>query len=214
MWKRAISLILTVLLICTILPLSAYAANDPNSLTIDLTDYPEDISGTEDIDSVVTDFTITAGSKKTFSYDYAKITRIIKLTPSAEKPVQKWDINGTEYSYADSGKDWYYIDLTNKFSVKITQTYIELSLGKKASGENWTIKPIGTQTGFKATAEVADETQGSAIAAEIATNEFELKATANPGYSFDYWLVKSDSSKITENPKTVASAYSCYLPLR
>ena len=203
MWKRAISLILTVLLICTILPLSAYAANDPNSLTIDLTDYPEDISGTEDIDSVVTDFTITAGSKKTFSYDYAKITRIIKLTPSAEKPVQKWDINGTEYSYADSGKDWYYIDLTNKFSVKITQTYIELSLGKKASGENWTIKPIGTQTGFKATAEVADETQGSAIAAEIATNEFELKATANPGYSFDYWLVKSDSSKITENPKTV-----------
>ena len=203
MWNRAISLILTVLLICTILPLSAYAANDPNSLTIDLTDYPEDISGTEDIDSVVTDFTITAGSKKTFSYDYAKITRIIKLTPSAEKPVQKWDINGTEYSYADSGKDWYYIDLTNKFSVKITQTYIELSLGKKASGENWTIKPIGTQTGFKATAEVADETQGSAIAAEIATNEFELKATANPGYSFDYWLVKSDSSKITENPKTV-----------
>ena len=203
MWNRAISLILTVLLICTILPLSAYAANDPNSLTIDLTDYPEDISGTEDIDSVVTDFTITAGSKKTFSYDYAKITRIIKLTPSAEKPVQKWDINGTEYSYADSGKDWYYIDLTNRFSVKITQTYIELSLGKKASGENWTIKPIGTQTGFKATAEVADETKGSAIAAEIATNEFELKATANPGYSFDYWLVKSDSSKITENPKTV-----------
>lgn len=88
-------------------------------------------------------------------------------------------------------------------SVKISATGLVFKLLKKASGHNWTIKPIGTQSGFKATAEVADKTQGSAIAAEIASSEFELKATANPGYSFDYWLVKSDSSKITENPKTV-----------
>lgn len=204
MWKRAISLILTVLLICTILPLSAYAANDPNNLIIDLTNYPDAISGTEDVNDDVTDFTITAGSTKTFSYDYSNsIVRIIKLTPDTEKPVQKWDINGTEYTYASSGGTWYYNAFTDEFSVKITKKYIQLSLGEGASGENWTIKPIGTQSGFTATVEVADERQGSVTKVEKATSEFELKATANPNYSFDYWLVKSDSSKITENPHTV-----------
>lgn len=69
--------------------------------------------------------------------------------------------------------------------------------------EEWTVRPIVAQDGFSATVDVADKEQGSAIAVKNATNEFELKATANPGYSFDYWLVKSDSSKITENPKTV-----------
>ena len=73
MWKRAISLILAVLLICTIFPLSAYAANDPNSLTIDLTGYSEDISGKETIGGTnTTDFTIAAGETKVFSYDYDK----------------------------------------------------------------------------------------------------------------------------------------------
>lgn len=203
MWKRAISLILSVLLICAIFPLSAYAADDTlNNITIDLTNYPDDISCTEDADEVTT-FTIAAGSKKIFSYEVSRTSRVIRLTPSAEKPVQKWEINGTEYSYADSGSDAYYIELSDDFDATIAQTFIELGLGRRASGQNWTIKPIGTQSGFKATVDVADKTQGSVSSVENTTNEFELKATANPGYSFDYWLVKSDGSKITENPKKV-----------
>lgn len=112
MWKRAIALLLSALLICTILPLSVYAANDPNSLTIDLTDYSEDISGQETIGGTdTTDFTIAAGKSKVFSYEYAKKSRVITLTPNAAKPVQKWDINGTEYSYTDSGGTSYYFQL-------------------------------------------------------------------------------------------------------
>lgn len=203
MWKRVISLILSVLLICAILPLSAYADDDTlNNITIDLTDYPDDISCTEDADEVTT-FTIEAGTQKIFSYEVSRTSRGIRLTPNAEKPVQKWEINGTEYSYADSGSDAYYIELSDEFDATIAQTFIELGLGRWASGQNWTIKPIGTQSGFTATVAVADETQGSAAKVEKETNKFELSATANPGYSFDHWLVKSDGSKITENPHNV-----------
>ena len=206
MWKRAISLILAVLLICTIFPLSAYAANDPNSLTIDLTGYSEDISGKETIGGTnTTDFTIAAGETKVFSYDYdKKKAREIRLTPDTAKPVQKWDINGSEYSYTDSGGTSYYFQSDdNKVSIQITATFLSFTFYKRASGHNWTIKPIGTQSGFTATVDVADKTQGSATKVEKATSEFELRATANLGYSFDYWLVKSDNSKITENPHTV-----------
>lgn len=206
MWKRAISLILAVLLICTIFPLSAYAANDPNSLTIDLTGYSEDISGKETIGGTnTTDFTIAAGETKVFSYDYDKTkAREIRLTPDTAKPVQKWDINGSEYSYTDSGGTSYYFQSDdNKVSIQITATFLSFTFYKRASGHNWTIKPIGTQSGFTATVDVADKTQGSATKVEKATSEFELRATANLGYSFDYWLVKSDNSKITENPHTV-----------
>lgn len=206
MWKRAIALLLSVLLICTILPLSVYAANDPNSLTIDLTGYSEDISGQETIGGTdTTDFTIVAGETKVFSYDYDKTkAREIRLTPDATKPVQKWDINGIEYSYTDSGGTSYYFQSDdNKVSIQITATFLSFTFYKRASGHNWTIKPIGAQSGFTATVAVADKTQGSAVAIEKATSEFELKATANSGYSFDYWLVKSDGSKITENPHTV-----------
>ena len=202
MWKRAIALLLSALLICTILPLSVYAANDPNSLTIDLTDYSEDISGQETIGGTdTTDFTIAAGKSKVFSYEYAKKSRVITLTPNAAKPVQKWDINGTEYSYTDSGGTSYYFQSDDKkVSITITATLLRFTFFNKASGHNWTIKPIETQSGFTATVEVADKTQGSAAKAEKETNKFELKATAESGYSFDYWLVKSDGSKITENP--------------
>lgn len=206
MWKRAISLILAVLLICTIFPLSAHAANDPNSLTIDLTGYSEDISGKETIGGTnTTDFTIAAGETKVFSYDYdKKKAREIRLTPDTAKPVQKWDINGSEYSYTDSGGTSYYFQSDdNKVSIQITATFLSFTFYKRASGHNWTIKPIGTQSGFTATVDVADKTQGSATKVEKATSEFELRATANLGYSFDYWLVKSDNSKITENPHTV-----------
>lgn len=204
MWKRAIALLLSALLICTILPLSVYAASDPNSLTIDLTGYSEDISGQETIGGTdTTGFTIAAGETKVFSYDYNKTkSRKIRLTPDAAKPVQRWDINGTEYSYTDSGSDSYYFQSDdNKVSIQITATFLDFTFYKKASGHNWTIKPIGAQSGFTATVAVADKTQGSAVAIEKATSEFELKATANSGYSFDYWL--SDGSKITENPHTV-----------
>ena len=202
MWKRTIALLLSALLICTILPLSVYAANDPNSLTIDLTDYSEDISGQETIGGTdTTDFTIAAGKSKVFSYEYAKKSRVITLTPNAAKPVQKWDINGTEYSYTDSGGTSYYFQSDDKkVSITITATLLRFTFFNKASGHNWTIKPIETQSGFTATVEVADKTQGSAAKAEKETNKFELKATAESGYSFDYWLVKSDGSKITENP--------------
>lgn len=204
MQKRAIALILSLLLIFTIFPLPAYAANESSTITVDLTGYPYSISGTEK-NGDTTSFTINAGEKKVFTYEYSKtVPRTITLTPSAETPVLKWEINGNEYTYADSGNDWFYMQSDDaRASVTISATDLVFKLLKKASGHNWTIKPIGTQSGFKATAEVADKTQGSAIAAEIATSEFELKATANPGYSFDYWLVKSDSSKTTENPKTV-----------
>ncbi len=200
---RTLFALLAVLMLLMSSPVSTFAGDDTlNNITIDLTDYPDDISCTENADEVTT-FTIEAGTKKIFSYEVSRTSRVIRLTPNAEKPVQKWEINGTEYSYADSGSDSYYIELSDDFDATIAQTFIELGLGRRASGQNWAIKPIGTQSGFKATVDVADKTQGNASSVENATNEFELKATANPGYSFDYWLVKSDGSKITENPKKV-----------
>lgn len=112
------------------------------------------------------------GAKKYSPTKFPGHRALLDSPPALKKPVQKWEINGTEYSYADSGSDAYYIELSDDFDATIAQTFIELGLGRRASGQNWTIKPIGTQSGFKATVDVADKTQGSVSSVENTTNEF------------------------------------------
>ena len=128
--KRTSRILAILLALAMLLSVTAFAAWDVyadddtlNNITIDLTDYPDDISCKEDADEVTT-FTIEAGTKKIFSYEVSRTSRGIRLTPNAEKPVQKWEINGTEYSYADSGSDAYYIELSDEFDATIAQTFM------------------------------------------------------------------------------------------
>ena len=119
-------------------------------------------------------------------------------------PTTQWEVNGEIYSIPE-GKTSFTKDFGDPYyvTISIRPTFFRMNIDYPGMDEEWTVRPIVAQDGFSATVDVADKEQGSAIAVKNATNEFELKATANPGYSFDYWLVKSDSSKITENPKTV-----------
>ena len=119
-------------------------------------------------------------------------------------PTTQWEVNGEIYSIPE-GKTSFTKDFGDPYyvTISIRPTFFRMNINYPGMDEEWTVRPIVAQDGFSATVDVADKEQGSAIAVKNATNEFELKATANPGYSFDYWLVKSDSSKITENPKTV-----------
>ena len=78
---------------------------------------------------------------------------------------------------------------------------VEVS-GTPSSGV-WVIKPVVASAEFVATTETSDPEKGT-VGAEIKeTNIYEITARAVSGFSFDYWLVKSDGSKIAENPYKV-----------
>ena len=66
MKKRILSLLLVLVMLLGLLPTVALAEDDTsNHITIDLTDYPHNISGTEK-NGDTTNFTINAGEKKVF----------------------------------------------------------------------------------------------------------------------------------------------------
>lgn len=78
---------------------------------------------------------------------------------------------------------------------------VEVS-GTPSSGV-WVIKPVVASAEFVATTETSDPEKGT-VGAEIKeTNIYEITARVVSGFSFDYWLVKSDGSKIAENPYKV-----------
>jgi len=195
-----------ILLAAFSIPVLAYSTTV--KVTLELTGYSKDMTVTEKVtpdgaSTTTQNSTVAANTSATWNYN-ADDEVILTITPSAEMPTTQWEVNGEIYSIPE-GKTSFTKDFGDPYyvTISIRPTFFRMNINYPGMDEEWTVRPIVAQDGFSATVDVADKEQGSAIAVKNATNEFELKATANPGYSFDYWLVKSDSSKITENPKTV-----------
>lgn len=205
--KRVFLLLMVIILLAAFsIPVLAYSTTV--KVTLELTGYSKDMTVTEKVtpdgaSTTTQNSTVAANTSATWNYN-ADDEVILTITPSAEMPTTQWEVNGEIYSIPE-GKTSFTKDFGDPYyvTISIRPTFFRMNIDYPGMDEEWTVRPIVAQDGFSATVDVADKEQGSAIAVKNATNEFELKATANPGYSFDYWLVKSDSSKITENPKTV-----------
>ena len=205
--KRVFVLLMVIILLAAFsIPVLAYSTTV--KVTLELTGYSKDMTVTEKVtpdgaSTTTQNSTVAANTSATWNYN-ADDEVILTITPSAEMPTTQWEVNGEIYSIPE-GKTSFTKDFGDPYyvTISIRPTFFRMNINYPGMDEEWTVRPIVAQDGFSATVDVADKEQGSAIAVKNATNEFELKATANPGYSFDYWLVKSDSSKITENPKTV-----------
>ena len=205
--KRVFLLLMVIILLAAFsIPVLAYSTTV--KVTLELTGYSKDMTVTEKVtpdgaSTTTQNSTVAANTSATWNYN-ADDEVILIITPSAEMPTTQWEVNGEIYSIPE-GKTSFTKDFGDPYyvTISIRPTFFRMNIDYPGMDEEWTVRPIVAQDGFSATVDVADKEQGSAIAVKNATNEFELKATANPGYSFDYWLVKSDSSKITENPKTV-----------
>ena len=205
--KRVFLLLMVIILLAAFsIPVLAYSTTV--KVTLELTGYSKDMTVTEKVtpdgaSTTTQNSTVAANTSATWNYN-ADDEVILTITPSAEMTTTQWEVNGEIYSIPE-GKTSFTKDFGDPYyvTISIRPTFFRMNIDYPGMDEEWTVRPIVAQDGFSATVDVADKEQGSAIAVKNATNEFELKATANPGYSFDYWLVKSDSSKITENPKTV-----------
>lgn len=208
--KRVLLLLMVIILLATFaVPVLADSATV--KVTVDLSNYSKDMGVTAKVESdskptTTQNYTVAATKSATWEYS-ADDTVTITVTPSTEKPISQWKLNGTIYSIPE-GQTYFreYIDEPYFITIEIRPTYFMLSIEYPGIDEEWTIEPVvvGGESTATATAKTSDGTQGTAVANETGTtNEYELKATANLGYSFDYWLVESDGSKITENPYKV-----------
>ena len=212
---RTLLALLAVLVLLMSLPVSVFAAKgDWVKLQIDLSDCPVSFSGTKDCDSESTPYTAQANTINTIefevggSYDFLTLT----LEQDSTNPVREWEVNGTKYDslldYTEDENDgeviYLYID---GMSLIITTEHIVFEAGGdlSLSTTEWTIKPIvAASSEIEAMVKTNDPNQGSVIAVkQAAENTYELKATANPGYSFDHWVAASTQEEITQNPYTV-----------
>ena len=212
---RTLLALLAVLVLLMSLPVSVFAAKgDWVKLQIDLSDCPVSFSGTKDCDSESTPYTAQANTINTIefevggSYDFLTLT----LEQDSTNPVREWEVNGTKYDslldYTEDENDgeviYLYID---GMSLIITTEHIVFGAGGdlSLSTTEWTIKPIvAASSEIEAMVKTNDPNQGSVIAVkQAAENTYELKATANPGYSFDHWVAASTQEEITQNPYTV-----------
>ena len=150
--------------------------------------------------------TITAGVKNQFVYAApATAKAVITIEFAASKTVTNWDINGETCENRGSANTY---KLDGKYlRAALFASKLILTINKNSQAGTWTIKPnfSGSGNQYSATVISSDSSKGTAVATAIdgQENTYNLTATASNGYSLDYWLVKSDSSKITENPHNV-----------
>ena len=204
MKMKKIRRLLATLLIILSFSLTVLAADTEVKVTIDLSSYPKAMNVNEYIEGDETNSSIPAKTKEVRTYDAADDV-VITLYPSTEMPVSEWEINGERYTLA-ADESYKTIEFEDKYvTVSIRQTSFEIAIQYPEMDEEWIIKPIvAAASEIEAKVETSDPEQGSAAAVkQTAENTYELKATANPGYSFDHWVAAITQEEITQNPYTV-----------
>lgn len=229
MKKRLLSLLLVLVMLLVLLMsfmVSVFAATgDRVKLQIDLRNCPVSFSGTKKYDSDSTLYTAQAGELNTVEFEVGGSYEFLRLTLNQDpvNPVREWEVNGTRYDplldYTEDENDGEVIYLhINGITLIITTKSIVFRAGGNSSlsTTEWTIKPIvAASSEIEAKVETNDSTQGSVTAVkQTAENTYELKATANPGYSFDRWVAARTLDEITQNPYTVtltaSETYTAY----
>lgn len=205
--KRLLSLFLALALCFSLLP-TAVLADSANSIAIeiDLTSYSFPLAGTQEIwynlagdEYEENEGVLQAGQAKTFEYSLTNdslylVDIIIELDEGY--PVEGWIFNGKEYI-----GEYGYEELGDELSITATPTYFEMLLGGNNGYSNpgtWTIKPILPKGSYTATVSSSDPAKGSVSARDAGDNVYELRATAEAGWSLDYWCNDADEAYHTE----------------
>lgn len=223
---RTLFALLAVLVLLMSVPVSVFAATgDRVKLQIDLRNCPVSFYGTKKYDSDSTPYTAQAGELNTVEFEVGGSYEFLKLTLNQDpvNPVREWEVNGTRYDplldYTEDENDGEIIHLHSRgMTLIITTESIVFRAGgnDSLSTTEWTIKPIvAASSEIEAKVETNDSTQGSVTAVkQTAENTYKLKATANPGYSFDHWVAASTQEEIAQNPYTVtltaSETYTAY----
>ena len=223
---RTLFALLAVLVLLMSVPVSVFAATgDRVKLQIDLRNCPVSFSGTKKYDSGSTPYTAQAGELNTVEFEVGGSYEFLKLTLNQDpvNPVREWEVNGTRYDplldYTEDENDGeiIYLHISGMTLIITTESIFFRAGGNSSlSTTEWTIKPIvAASSEIEAKVETNDSTQGSVTAVkQAAENTYELKATANPGYSFDHWVAASTQEEIAQNPYTVtltaSETYTAY----
>ena len=215
---RIFTAVLAVLILLMSFPISVFADDiSAARLSIDLSDYPYDLSGTLEYGEE-TEYTAQHGMMSSIEYeiggddDYL----LLKLMQNSSDPAREWIVNGKTYTLDATHKKIFLENDDSDVFLTITINYIQFEVGDTGDDSvDWVVKPVATAAGFEAKAESNNEEQGSAAAVkQAAENTYELKATANPGYSFDHWVAARTKEEITQNPYTVtltaSETYTAY----
>ena len=211
MKKRILSLLLALVLLLGMLPTVALAATTV-TVAVDCSDYPKDMTVREtdskfDENGDQTDFnqtfTVKANGSLTREYD-AEDTIEIFVTPSTEKPVTQWELNGTVYSIPE-GSTRFEKKLDDIVTISIQPTFFRIFIDWPRASYHWTIKPHFETSEFTPDVKSSNTTQGTVTTIEKAINEYTLQADPLPGYSFDYWIegTGADEKQVKDNPYEV-----------
>ena len=204
---RIFTAVLAVLILLMSFPISVFADDTSAArLSIDLRDYPYDLSGTLKYGEKA-DYTAPHGTMSSIEYEIggAYDFLLLELKQNPSDPAREWIVNGKTYTLDATHKKIFLENVEENVWLTITTNYIQFEVGDTGDDSvDWVIKPVATASGFEAKAESSNQEQGSAVAVkQIAENTYELKANALPGYSFDHWIAESTKEKISQNPYTV-----------
>ena len=217
MKKRIVALLLVLILCTSLLSIPINAASLEYTITVDLSGYTGGVVSASIKDAY--EFTdedctakVVAGKVNTITYSYDRANAVNKAFVAfnlvLDSPIQKWTINGTDYTtnYEDpndttkDGYDYWNISTSGqancrKWLVDDCQSYtIKATSNAQASEE------------YKLTVEPTNSPEGSAVKTLIDSNKYSLTAQPKDGYLFEYWKKTSPTGseeKFTDNPHTV-----------
>lgn len=213
MKKRFVALLLVLILSVSVLAIPVNAAELTYTIEVDLSQYSGTVKSAvieNESASISEDYTSSVEVGKvstiTYTYDREKVGEFIQFKLTLD-PIQKWVINGTEYTENTS------ID-------NVTGTYkddtFDISRRSKAKCFKWlTDTPlkytiVAVSEGFTEdhTLKVAsaNSAQGSVASRMTGNNQYALTASAADSYVFDYWqktVPAGSEEKFTDNPHTV-----------
>ena len=207
--SRFFTLALVVLTLLGSLQIAVFADNSESAkICIDLTGYEYDLGGIlQRGDNDADDYTAQHGIVNNLEYKIGEDEFLwFQLYADESQPIQTWSVNDTQYTFEDEDDSEflsYGDDNGNYVNISLGMNIVDVEVSGTPSSGVWVIKPVVASAEFVATTETSDPEKGT-VGAEIKeTNIYEITARAVSGFSFDYWLVKSDGSKIAENPHKV-----------
>ena len=207
--SRFFTLALVVLTLLGSLQIAVFADNSESAkICIDLTGYEYDLGGIlQRGDNDADDYTAQHGIVNNLEYKIGEDEFLwFQLNADESQPIRTWSVNDTQYTFEDEDDSEflsYGDDNGNYVNISLGMNIVDVEVSGTPSSGVWVIKPVVASAEFVATTETSDPEKGT-VGAEIKeTNIYEITARAVSGFSFDYWLVKSDGSKIAENPYKV-----------